>query len=61
MRYYIRYELQIEAENDKELYQKLSLIERQIRMKDSSYTREITDDNWTNAYITDDKLNKMEF
>ena len=44
MKYYVRYELQLEAENDKKLFQKLSLIEHHIRMKDKHFTREIVDD-----------------
>lgn len=61
MRYYIRYELQVEAENEKKLRQKLGLIENQIKIKDKHYIREITDDTWDGKYITDDKLNTMEF
>ena len=44
MRYYIRYELQVEAENFKKLLYKLSLIDNQMKMKDKHYTREIVDD-----------------
>ena len=60
MKYYIRYELQTEAENDKKLFQKLSLIEHHIKMKDKHFTREIIDDeDWSTAQ--EDKLNTMEF
>ena len=63
MKYYIRYELQTEAENDKKLFQKLSLIEHHIKMKDKHFTREITDDeDWTITQIEKtDRLNTMEF
>lgn len=44
MRYYIRYELQVEAENYKKLLQKLSLVDNQVKMKDRRYTREIVDE-----------------
>ena len=59
MRYFIRYELQVEAENDKKLYQKLGLIEHHIKMKDKHFTREIIDDEWSEP--KEIKLNTMEF
>ena len=60
MKYWIRYELNIEAENDKKLFQKLSLIEHQIKMKDKHFNREIVDDeSW---YIQPlDKLTTTEY
>ena len=61
MKYYIRYELQVEAENDKKLLQKLSLLEHQMRMKDKHFIREITDDTWSEPIKPLDKLNTMEF
>lgn len=63
MKYYIRYELQTEAENDKKLFQKLSLIEHHIKMKDKHFTREIIDDeDWSTLQEEQtNRLNTMEF
>ena len=63
MKYYIRYELQVEAENDKKLNYKLSLIEHHIKMKDKHFTREIIDDeDWSTLQAEQtNRLNTMEF
>lgn len=62
MKYYIRYELEVEAENEKKLNQKLSLIDMQVRQRDKKYRREIVDDdNWYTVPLVKDNLDTMEF
>lgn len=62
MKYTVRYELVVEAEDVKKLKYKLGLIENQIKMKDKKFTREIFDDRgWYIQPLEKDKLNTMEF
>ena len=63
MKFWVRYELQVEAENEKQLKYKLSLLDYQAKMKDKHFTREISDDaGWTSIdYLGKEKLNTMEF
>lgn len=62
MKYFVTYELELEAENEKKLLQKLSLIEMQVRQRDKKYRRVIIDDdNWYTVPITKDPIDTMEF
>lgn len=48
MKYFVTYSVQIEAENEKKLMQKLSLIEHQMKIRDKHYQREVEDETGWN-------------